>query len=547
MLERLRSKSFLTGVAVASAVVLLVVALLPIAKLASQSRTSTPGQAKGNTTTGTYPKAQRNLPPSSSVSAIWFDSTVLVTWKAMAGATGYQLTLIRLTDMAIMQQKKVPASQLAFDAQGIWPNEPYQVAVQPVLQGGTLGKAEYSPAGQAARISQSTYNGFLDTENVASGQLDTNLWDVRLGQNNPPNQGGTFVNNQMHYHIEAGDLTGDQAFTSMRARVPFNFSGGRILTVHGEVDLKGDFHNWFAATLSAQAIGADQMADLVDRGVSPRATPMLELFNDQNGVHLFEMLPTFAVEFGSPFKGGYHTNNVRDDIVWKVSTGHVKVTIDGEVAFDVSLEQPLPFTTGYLELMAEDYPGSSGGLVPPTACDAVMADCNMWHLDDWGFDASRGQRQPTIAVYFPQGCGPAPSREHTVVNFATCGQLDNSGGYGFLSARGQTASTTFTLPASFTPGQATGAGLAFDVKGLTDPNRLTLSLNGGAFIPFGYLVSRTNSWQSYRVVLDPSRLKAGTNMVTFRDAHQGAYDTPQIANLELETLASTPYSPPQVP
>ncbi|MGZ3666981.1 MAG: hypothetical protein ACXVDA_21150, partial [Ktedonobacterales bacterium] len=93
MLERLRSKSFLTGVAVASAVVLLVVALLPIAKLASQSRTSTPGQAKGNTTTGTYPKAQRNLPPSSSVSAIWFDSTVLVTWKAMAGATGYQLTL----------------------------------------------------------------------------------------------------------------------------------------------------------------------------------------------------------------------------------------------------------------------------------------------------------------------------------------------------------------------------------------------------------------------------------------------------------------------
>ncbi|MGZ6391910.1 MAG: hypothetical protein ACXWQZ_21950, partial [Ktedonobacterales bacterium] len=177
----------------------------------------------------------------------------------------------------------------------------------------------------------------------------------------------------------------------------------------------------------------------------------------------------------------------------------------------------------------------------------VMADCNMWHLDDWGFDASRGQRQPTIAVYFPQGCGPAPSREHTVVNFATCGQLDNSGGYGFLSARGQTASTTFTLPASFTPGQATGAGLAFDVKGLTDPNRLTLSLNGGAFIPFGYLVSRTNSWQSYRVVLDPSHLKAGTNMVTFRDAHQGAYDTPQIANLELETLASTPYSPPQVP
>lgn len=480
-------------------------------------------------------------------SVLWGDSTAVAKWASVPGAAGYRVSLIRLSDMGVMLQKTLPASQTAWDAQGIWPGQQYAVAVEAIDASGAIGPATLSQPGQAVPISRSTYNGFLDTMDIAQGQIDTNLWDVRLGQDNPPNQGGTFINNQLHGHIEAGDMNGDQTFTSMRARVPFDFSGGRTLTVHGEVDLKGDRHNWFGATLSAQAIGGDQLIDLVDRPLEPRKIPQLELFTDQDGVHLFEALPNAAYEIGKPYTGGYHTNNVRDELLWRVSTSHVSVTINGALAFDANLPAPLPFTTGYLTLMAEDYPGNGGGVTPPSACDAVMADCNMWHLDNWGFDATAGVLQPASAVYYTSKCGPYPSAEHTMVTFAECQRLDNTGGYGFLSVKGQTATATFTLPSTFDPSKVSSAGLSFDSNGLVSPTRLSVSLNGGPFTAIGYVPSRTNSWQSFRIPLDATRLKAGANTITFRDSVAGSYSTPQVANIQLETLLSSAYSPPQLP
>ncbi|MGZ6281776.1 MAG: hypothetical protein ACXWQ5_00660 [Ktedonobacterales bacterium] len=446
-----------------------------------------------------------------------------------------------------MEQKTVPASQRVFDAQGIWPNEQYEVAVEALDASGAPGPAALSAPGQAVPIARSAYNGFLDTENVAHGQLDTNQWDVRLGLNETENQGGTFVNNQLHYHLETANQNYNQTFVSMRARTPFDFSNGRTMTVHGEVDLKGTFFNWFGAVLAGRAEGGDQIVDMIDRGHDPRKIPQVELFTDQNGLHLFEDLPSAGYEVGKPYTGGFHTNNVRDEIVWKVSATHVTVTIDGTVAFDTNWPAPLTFSTGYLHLMAENYPGNTGGTIPQTACDDIMADCNVWHLDNWGFDAPAGVQMPANAVYYTPGCGPVPSRELTIITFDSCGRLDNSGGWGFLSARGQTASTTFTLPANFDPASVATAGLAFDANGILSPTRLSYSLNGGPFAPVGYVPSRTNSWQSYRVPLDKTLLHAGTNTVTFKDSVTGAWDTPQVANLQIETTLISAYVVPALP
>lgn len=483
----------------------------------------------------------------SSVTVLWSDSTALASWTSVPNAAQYRVSLIRVSDLGLMEQKVVPASQRVFDAQGIWPGEQYAVAVEAIDSTGAAGPATLSAPGQAAPISHATYNGFLDTENVAQGQIATNLWDVRLGQDNGPNQGGTFVNNQMHYHLEAGNQDGNQTFSSMRARAPFNFSGGRTLTVHGEVDLKGDVRNWFGAVLAPQALGGDQLIDLQDRPLEARSVPQIELFDDQNGLHLLEALPSGAYEVGTPYLGGYHTNNVRDEVVWKISISHVTVLIDGKTAFDANWPAALPFTAGYLHLMAENYPDNGGGIFPPNACDDPMGDCNVWHIDNWGFDAASGTQMPASVAYWAPGCAPYPSREKTVVTFDSCGRLDNSGGYGFLSVDGQTASTTFTLPSSFTASNVASAGLAFDENGLNTPSRLSVSVNGSPFVALGYVPARANSWQAMRVALPVSALHAGANTVTLRDSVAGAWDTPQVANLELETLLSSAYVAPALP
>ena len=137
MLEQLRRKPFLAGVAVASAVVLLVVVLLPISGPLSHSRTSTPpAQAKGN---GKQSKAVRGMTPSAGVLTTWSNSTVLVSWKAMAGATAYQLTLIRLTSDFTPDILKVICHRPGYFG------APYSAAVQSALRGPsawTVGERE---------------------------------------------------------------------------------------------------------------------------------------------------------------------------------------------------------------------------------------------------------------------------------------------------------------------------------------------------------------------------------------------------------------------
>ncbi|MGH2514084.1 MAG: hypothetical protein ACRDHP_00350 [Ktedonobacterales bacterium] len=543
MWRKIRRRPQLALVAVAGILVLIVAILAPIIGPRIRSDLQPPAQARAARATLATPHGTV-LPSSTHVHTEWSDSTALVTWDAIPGAAGYVVTLIRSRDLGIMERYTVPATQLAGDAQGIWPGESYQVAIQPLGANGAAGTPEYSVAGMATPISRSTYNGFLDEENVADGQIDPNLWDVRLGQDAPPNQGGTFVNDQLHYHIEAGDLNGDQTFTSMRTRVPVDWTG-RTATIHGEVDLKGDFHNWFAAVLTPTVVGGDHIIDFVDRGGKREVIPQLELFDDQAGVHLVYASGggSAAYELGPAFTGAYKLSNVRDALLWQVSASHITVTIDGQTAFDVALPQALSFTRGYLTLMAEDYPGSTGGNIPPTACDGVMHDCNVWHLDNWGFDAASGQ-MPTPRVYFASGCGPYPSAENQTVTFAPCGTLDNTG-YGWDSSKGDTVFASLTVE---TTHALTSAGIAFDAKGLLKNGQIAVAINGGPYIVENSVATDANaySWQPYLVPINPALLRVGQNTITFRDLMPQP-STPQIADIQLETLSSDPYSPPPLP
>ena len=459
----------------------------------------------------------------SGVTVTWGDSTGLVRWPAVSGASGYQVTLIRASDKGIMQQFKVPATQLAADVQGTWYSEHYQVAVQAIDSSGQFGSASISAVGAASPISRSTYNGFLDQENRAAGAIDPNLWDTHIYDGFETNYGVTFVNGQLHYHLEAGDPNGHQTITTMRARAPIDWSG-RTATIHGEVDLKGTFHNWFAAVLSPQATGPDRIMDLVDRGYSPRTMPQLELFDDQDGLHLLYV----AGNHTAPQDLGHVPNpinlsNVRDDIVWKVSDTQVQVLLDGQPALNVTLPSALAFSHGYLTLAAEDYPGSTGGVHPPVACDAVMSACNIWHLDNWGFDAATGQ-QPATTAYYANGCAPYPATP-SGSDFAQAGSVE---------CGSQTVNVTTTSG-------LTGAAVSFEAK---RPGHIQVSVNGGPWQTVSYIANDVNIYnaQDYVVTIPPSQLRSGANTVSYQLGTGMS-----VFNTEIETISSAPYVAPAEP
>ena len=465
----------------------------------------------------------------SGISVAWGDSTGLVSWPAVNGATGYRVTLFRTSDNGIMQQFKVPGTQLTADVQGVWYGEHYQVAVQAIDGGGQLGSASVSAVGAAVPISRATYNGFLDQENRPAGAIDPNLWDARIYDTNETHYGVTFVNGQMHYHLVAGSVNGHQTVSTMRARVPVDWTG-RTATIHGEVDLKGTFHNWFAAVLSPQATGPDRIIDLTDRGYNSRTMPQLELFDDQDGLHLLYDSGNHA----TPRDLGHVPNpislpNVRDDVVWKVSDTQSQVILDGKPALSVTLPSALAFSRGYLTLAAEDYPNATGGVHTPTACDATMAGCNVWHLDNWGFDAASGQ-QPATAAYYANGCAPYPTTP-SGGDFATTPDVE----CGTASGNG---STTVNVANA---ANLTGAAVSFEVK---NPGSVQVSVNGGAWSAASYIASDINQYaaQDYVVNIPASSLRNGANTVSYQ-LGGGA----KAFNTEIETISSTPYVAPAEP
>lgn len=480
----------------------------------------------------------------ASVSAQFGDSTALVRWQPVPNAAGYRVSLIRLSDMGVMEQQLVPSSQLAFDAQGIWPNKQYAVAVEAVDASGTLGPATLSAPGQSVPISRTQYNGFLDTMGLPQGQINTDLWNEHIFYSNVPMRGSTFINDQIHGHIAAGcpvgtSCYGQQTITIQNARVPLDFSGGRTLTIHGEVDLKGDSHQWFGASVTPQILGPDRVLDEVDRFFMPVSMPQLELFTFQGHTNLL-----YAAGDGSqpqelasvPNPTGI--NNVRDDIVWRISSTHTQVVINGHVAFDLNWPAPLAFSHGYLSLFAEDYP-NSGGTNGQPMCDDFPHDCAVWHLDNWGFDAPAGQVQPTSRAYYSDSCGPYAGAKNLSVSAVACGEQSTSG---VGSARSYTVNVADAS-------NLTSARVAFDAQRLESQGALKVSVDGGSEVDVPYIANDRNvyDYQSYTADVPASLLHIGSNTVRFRLASGNTAGDISIANVQLETLSSTPYSPPQLP
>lgn len=464
----------------------------------------------------------------SVVSVAWGDSTGLVGWAPVLDAAAYRVTLIRVSDNGIMEQKTFPASQPPYaDVQGLWPNEQYEVAVEAIDSTGNVGNATMSAPGQTVPLDRSTLNGFLDKENVAQGTVNDSLWDVNILDAASLHYGGAFVNGQLHYHLEAGDQAGTQTVAVMRARTPIDFAN-RTAHIHGEVDLKGDFHNWFGVALSPQTLGPDRVLDLNDRFFfTNRTMPILELFDDQDGLHLLyadgnNTLPKDLGHAPNPIG----LSNVRDFIDWQVTNGNATVTIDGKVALSASIPGGLTFTHGYVTLLAEDYPNNTGGVHPPTACDAVLADCNVWHLDNWGFDASSGQ-QAQVQVYRPNGCAPYGSPEgNPTIHALECGTTAINGG-----------GNTINLPGN---GGVVGAYLDFMVKG---PGSVSVSVNSGPYQNPAYYPSEFQySANEFQVPISPSALFSGENHVNFRLSGSAKVFNPQI-----ELVMNKPFVDPALP
>src|SRR5262249_5472709 len=150
--------------------------------------------------------------------------------------------------------------QTEVDAQPLFPGTQYKVAVE---AGDASGYAApiYSEVGSGSYVDRSQYNGFLDEMNLPEGSIDPSLWDYRgyivgYGQS----QGGTFINPQLHGHLQVGDIAVEQAFASMSARVPFDFTG-RTGHIHGDVDLHANLSQWFAAVLAPRHIQGNEMFD----------------------------------------------------------------------------------------------------------------------------------------------------------------------------------------------------------------------------------------------------------------------------------------------
>lgn len=487
----------------------------------------------------------------ASVSVTWGDSTALVRWGAVPGATEYAVTLIRVRDQGIMEQFRVPSSQFAADAQGIWPGERYTVAVQ-ALSGSALGPAALSAIGQAVPIDRSQYNGFLDTENRTMGSLDNNLFDVSLNDF----KGGVFVNDQLHYHLTAGS-PGNPDFhdaISLRARAPLDWSGGRTAHLHGEVDFKGTNDSWFGVSLSPQAIGTDRMITLEGSNSSrpkqnARYMPQLTIINNDDGIHLFYAAGdgSIATSLGTEYHNPTNLNNVRDTLDWFVSTTHVKVLINGATAFDVALPQSLAFTRGYMTLFAIENRDPHY----LRSCDTFGAQCDLWHLDNWGFDANpstnpAGTSMPTLSAAWADTCGPYPGTGMVGMPGMSGAATGHLCGRTTLTSLGQTANATVHL----TPGQISNlasAAVAFDASKNLVQGHLEVKVNQGPFQTPAYVTGGNGdaSYLPYVVGINPALLVAGANTVTVREATTGgAID---VANVQIETVSRTAFVVPPLP
>lgn len=534
MIAKIRRRPQLALVCVAALMLLVVVVVAPTTPRDRESGAAlaTRGNGAGAYITARTPRppAGNVFPVSPNVNVQWGDSTALVSWTATDGASSYVVTLIRSRDLGIMERKTVPGAQLKFDAQGIWPDEWYQIAVQPVGMDGTMGRPSFSAPGQAVPLTHSLYTGFLDTGTRAPGSIDRNLWDqsgYNVGGVGAEEAG--FVNNELHFHIETGRIAYEQALTGITARAPFDFTG-RTGTIRGEVDLHGDFFVWFAAVLAPRHMDPTEFIDPTDRA-NNHALPFIELLNDDQGVRLFEAVPgQGALQLGPPAHPDYTYLNVRNFLVWHVSTTQVQVTIDGQVAFDTDLPVPLPFSVGYLNLIAENYPGNGGGVRGLPACDAEGKECTVWHLDNWGFDAPSGQStMPDLGVAYDTGC-EQPVLPAGLVEAPECGMTDIGGsGHAF---------TVHVADAS----PMKSAAVVFDLADGQGP--IQASVNGGPLVtedPAWLGGDGNSAGNGVTIPLDPALLHAGDNTILVRAATGSAF------NLEVEQVFERPFTSPALP
>ena len=507
-----------------------------------------PVRASSSTQSPTHAPTKAPIVTTGPVKVMWGDSTALAGWNAMSGAAGYRVTLIRANDMAIMEQVDVPATQLRFDAQGIWPGNQYVIAVQALDGSKHPGAPIYSGAGQAVPIDRSQYPGFLDTMGLPAGAIDHNLWDQRVYVDGgaAASSDGSFINNQIHGHLETGVISIEQSIATISARPAFDFTG-RTGHIHGEMDFHGNVSEWSAILLGPRPLNGNEMWDVDDRGFGVRAMPFLEVFNDSvdavphGHLRLVESVAGQSVhQLGTFDVPDYNLLNVRNFVDLYVSTTHVKFVVDGLTLVDTALPVALPFSVGYLTLAAESYPKIDtdrfGHVLP---CDvAVTGECNVWHLDNWGFDAPATQAaQPATTENLVPGC----TEYGMGLQFdSVCDKIVFA-----PSDLGPHSTTVNVADASNTR----AAYLVFDTYRNFNPGSLQVSLNGSAWTTVPWLSNPNGpGWlhQTSQVELPLASLKTGANTVSFR-VTSPTKDNSWLGNPIIEQVRTFAYTPPPLP
>lgn len=476
----------------------------------------------------------------ASVSVRWRDDSALATWPAVPGADGYLVSLVRLRDGAVMARTSVPASQRIADLAGVWPGERYVVAVQTLDAANRAGRPALSEDGAATPLAPAAFAGFED-DALAVGPLDASQWDQRTLSAGGPTDAAADVTGAGVTGLIAGcpdgsPCEGQRAVTVLRARAPFDWTG-RALTVHGEVDLKGDAHQSFGVILAPQVVGPARVLDLGQGFFQPVALPLVELYTSRGTTSLlysagYGSFPMALARVPNPIG----ISGVRDDIVWRVSASHTSVQLDGVTVFDLDWPTALSFDTGYLSLFAEDDPGAGPGSQP--ICDEAPNACAVWHLGAWGFDAPAGAyssaNPPATAAYDTAGCGPLSTAPADASGeppaAALCGATDVAAG----------AVATFAVPVASAVDLGE-AGVVFEARNLALPGGLTLSINGGAPLGVPDVVadggqSEAGAFEVYRVPIAPALLAPGVNHIAFQvpDASDGPIT---LANIQIEAVS----------
>jgi hypothetical protein len=308
----------------------------------------------------------------------------------------------------LMGEKVLNGTATAADGNGLQPDHAYTVAVQSVDAGGRRSNP-VAAAGSTDRQSPMRNAVFFDNfDEVSSGPLDPDYFDVRLREGSTTPEGvddraRVFVS-EHHFHTELISGEGDAAVT-IRPRGLFDFTN-RVGTFQFEVDMAGVQSTpgkWFEVHLSRHAPADAQFFGLaVNEQVTYPDDLMFSVARpldatDPNHAQT-AAIGVNSGGFQKIFLGrsdNFTPKNVRVPVVLKVSTTSAEMFINGVSAVRAA-GFALPFSVGEWTITQRAFYAPRSPSFP--------AYLQLIHWQTVQFDGPDGSFSPVRRTYLAPGC-----------------------------------------------------------------------------------------------------------------------------------------------